>query len=108
MAEILKRAIGCDMSVDRVSDREDLVLLGFILGQLYVTRRNYRRHTFFSFASGPNKIEQQNLTPVQYDRNMFYKTMRVIEPGEELFVYYGDDYARYLGIEPFTMESVET
>ena len=49
-------------------------------------------------------MAQQNMQPVQYDRNMFYKTTRAIEPGEELFVYYGDDYARFLGIEPFGLD----
>ncbi len=39
---------------------------------------------------------------------MFYKTMRTIRPGEELFVYYGDDYARFLGIQPFSIDSIQT
>lgn len=39
---------------------------------------------------------------------MFYKTMRTIRPGEELFVYYGDDYARFLGIQPFNIDSTQT
>ena len=60
------------------------------------------------FSPGPNTIEQQNLQPIQYDRNMFYKTMRTIRPGEELFVYYGDDYARFLGIQPFNNDSTQT
>jgi hypothetical protein len=38
---------------------------------------------------------------------MFYKTMRTIRPGEELFVYYGDDYARFLGINPFNIQSIQ-
>jgi hypothetical protein len=62
-------------------------------------------HRKFVFE-GPNTIEQQNLQPVQYDRNMFYKTTRTIRPGEELFVYYGDDYARFLGIQPFNSDSI--
>lgn len=39
---------------------------------------------------------------------MFYKTMRTIRPGEELFVYYGDDYARFLGIQPFNIDVTQT
>jgi hypothetical protein len=38
---------------------------------------------------------------------MFYKAMRTIRPGEELFVYYGDDYARFLGIQPFSIDSIQ-
>ena len=45
---------------------------------------------------------------MQYDRNMFYKTTRTIRPGEELFVYYGDEYARFLGIEPFEIGSMQS
>ncbi|CAF1122529.1 unnamed protein product [Adineta ricciae] len=59
------------------------------------------------YINCPNTIEQQNLQPIQYDRNMFYKTIRTIRPGEELFVYYGDEYARFLGIEPFNADSME-
>ncbi|CAF1145075.1 unnamed protein product [Adineta ricciae] len=59
------------------------------------------------YINCPNTIEQQNLQPIQYDRNMFYKTTRTIRPGEELFVYYGDEYARFLGIEPFNADSME-
>ena len=58
-------------------------------------------------VQGPNTIEQQNLQPIQYDRNMFYRTTRTIRPAEELFVYYGDEYARFLGIKPFNLESVQ-
>jgi hypothetical protein len=67
-------------------------------------RDDVRKFTFL----GPNTIEQQNIQPVQYDRNMFYKTTRTIRSGEELFVYYGDDYARFLGIKPFGIDSVQT
>ncbi|CAF2033340.1 unnamed protein product [Rotaria magnacalcarata] len=59
------------------------------------------------YINCPNTVEQQNVQPIQYDRNMFYKTMKTIHPGEELFVYYGDDYARFLGIEPFSTETVQ-
>ncbi|CAF3149842.1 unnamed protein product [Rotaria sp. Silwood2] len=60
------------------------------------------------YINCPNTVEQQNLQPIQYDRNMFYKAMRTIRPGEELFVYYGDDYARFLGIKPFSIDSIQT
>ncbi|UJR31497.1 hypothetical protein I4U23_018986 [Adineta vaga] len=59
------------------------------------------------YINCPNTYEQQNLQAIQYDRNMFYKTIRTIQPGEELFVYYGDDYARFLGIQPFSTHSIE-
>ena len=39
---------------------------------------------------------------------MFYKTLKTIHPGEELFVYYGDDYAHFLGIQPFSVDSMPT
>ncbi|CAF1587230.1 unnamed protein product [Rotaria sp. Silwood1] len=68
---------------------------------------NFKSAQESGYAWSPNTVEQQNLQPIQYDRNMFYKTMRTIRPGEELFVYYGDDYARFLGIKPFSMNIIQ-
>lgn len=43
--------------------------------------------------------EEQNLVAFQYQKQIFYRTCRVISPGRELLVWYGKDYARSLGIE---------
>ncbi|XP_017726497.1 PREDICTED: probable histone-lysine N-methyltransferase PRDM7 [Rhinopithecus bieti] len=43
--------------------------------------------------------EEQNLVAFQYHRQIFYGTCRVIRPGCELLVWYGDEYSQELGIK---------
>ncbi|XP_053524776.1 histone-lysine N-methyltransferase PRDM9-like [Artibeus jamaicensis] len=43
--------------------------------------------------------EEQNLVAFQYHGRIFYRTCRVIRPGCELLVWYGDEYGRQLGIK---------
>ncbi|XP_036914094.1 histone-lysine N-methyltransferase PRDM9-like [Sturnira hondurensis] len=43
--------------------------------------------------------EEQNLVAFQYHGRIFYRTCQVIRPGCELLVWYGDEYARQLGIK---------
>lgn len=43
--------------------------------------------------------EEQNLVAFQYHRQIFYRTCRVIRPGCELLVWYGDEYGQELGIQ---------
>jgi ABC-type thiamine transport system substrate-binding protein len=43
--------------------------------------------------------EEQNLVAFQYHRKIFYRTCRVIRPGCELLVWYGDEYGQELGIK---------
>ncbi|XP_052219236.1 histone-lysine N-methyltransferase PRDM9-like isoform X2 [Dreissena polymorpha] len=40
----------------------------------------------------------QNLVAFQYKGGIYYCTFKPVSPGEELLVYYGDEYARELGI----------
>jgi len=42
--------------------------------------------------------EMQNMTAYQSGENIFYKTIINIPPDSELLVWYGDDYARDLGL----------
>uniref|UniRef100_A0A1X7ULJ8 Uncharacterized protein n=1 Tax=Amphimedon queenslandica TaxID=400682 RepID=A0A1X7ULJ8_AMPQE len=43
--------------------------------------------------------EEQNLVAFQYHGEIYYRTFKDICPGTELFVWYGDQYAKDLGIE---------
>lgn len=43
--------------------------------------------------------DEQNLVAFQYHRQIFYRTCRVIRPGSELLVWYGDEYGQVLGIK---------
>ncbi len=41
---------------------------------------------------------EQNLMAFQYCRAIYYRTSRVIKTGEELLVWYGDEYGEELGL----------
>lgn len=42
--------------------------------------------------------EEQNLVAFQYHGEIYYRSFKKIQPGNELFVWYGDQYAKDLGI----------
>ena len=42
--------------------------------------------------------EEQNLQAFQYQGEIYYRTLRPILPGEELLVWYGEEYGKELGI----------
>jgi len=42
---------------------------------------------------------EQNLVAYQYHRHIYYRTYKPIEAGDELLVWYGDEYAKDLGID---------
>ena len=45
----------------------------------------------------------------QFQNSLFYKTVRDVEPGEELLVWYGDqEYIQFLGIPVSISEDVPT
>lgn len=47
--------------------------------------------------------EEQNLTAVQVQGQIFYEACKEIKPGQELLVWYGDCYMQFLGI-PLTLK----
>ena len=42
--------------------------------------------------------EEQNLIAYQYKGEIYYKVYKEIKAGTELLVYYGDEFAKHLGI----------
>ena len=42
---------------------------------------------------------EQNLIAYQYRGQIYYRSFKPIHPGTELLVYYGEEYAKDLGIE---------
>ena len=42
--------------------------------------------------------QEQNLCAFQYKNEIYYRTFKIIKPGQELLVWYGDSYASLLGI----------
>ena len=48
-----------------------------------------------------NSVEQ-NLLAFQYCGHIYYRTLRVVRPREELLVWYGDAYGEELGLTTIT------
>ena len=42
--------------------------------------------------------EEQNMVAYQFKGEILYKTYKDVKPGQELLVWYGDQYANHLGI----------
>lgn len=51
------------------------------------------------FVNCPRSEDEQNLVAFQYRGKIYYRTYKAISPGKELLVWYGEGYARELGIE---------
>jgi len=44
--------------------------------------------------------DEQNLVAYQYRGEIYYRTYKPVTPGKELLVWYGESYAKDLGISP--------
>ncbi|XP_060559329.1 uncharacterized protein LOC132719568 [Ruditapes philippinarum] len=62
----------------------------------YIALSNWLR-----FINTPNSAEMENVVAVQYKGQMYYQVFRSIQPGTELFVWYGEAYGDFLGIPKF-------
>ncbi|XP_045461423.1 zinc finger protein 98-like [Harmonia axyridis] len=51
------------------------------------------------FINCARHFEEQNVVAFQYRSNLYYRTCRDIQPGQELLVYYGHSFAQNLGID---------
>ena len=59
-----------------------------------VTISNWMR-----FVNCARNEEEQNLLAFQYKGDIYYRTIKDVSVGTELFVWYGDEYGKELGIE---------
>ena len=88
------------------------LILTFIITSLVITIHPQRRHNALYFLDGrdPTKSnwlcyvncarheEEQNMVAFQYKGKIYYRTFKHIYPGNELLVWYGQEYAKELGI----------
>ena len=61
------------------------------LGNIYIDGQNESKSNWLRFLND-SRDYRNNIKPYQYCEKIFYKTMRDIYPGQELFVSYGDSY----------------
>ena len=50
------------------------------------------------FINCARNEEEQNMVAFQYCGHIYYRSFKHIYPGSELLVWYGEEYARELGI----------
>ncbi|XP_035873163.1 histone-lysine N-methyltransferase PRDM9-like [Phyllostomus discolor] len=65
----------------------------------YVDGKDKSRSNWMRYVNCARNDEEENLVAFQYHRQIFYRTRRVIRPGCELLVWYGDQYGQQLGIK---------
>ncbi|NIG61127.1 putative histone-lysine N-methyltransferase PRDM7 [Pontoporia blainvillei] len=65
----------------------------------YVDGKDTSWANWMRYVNCARDEEEQNLVAFQYHRQIFYRTCRVVRPGCELLVWYGDEYSQELGIQ---------
>ena len=63
---------------------------------MYIDARNRKKSNWCRFVNCPRTENMANVETLQKGVKLFYISRRKIEKGEELFVWYGDDYAKTL------------
>ncbi|XP_065783086.1 histone-lysine N-methyltransferase PRDM9-like [Muntiacus reevesi] len=64
----------------------------------YVDGKDTSWANWMRYVNCARDDEEQNLVAFQYHGQIFYRTCRVVRPGCELLVWYGDEYGQDLGI----------
>ncbi|KAB0405038.1 hypothetical protein E2I00_013571, partial [Balaenoptera physalus] len=65
----------------------------------YVDGKDKSWANWMRYVNCARDDEEQNLVAFQYHRQIFYRTCRVVRPGCELLVWYGEEYSQELGIK---------
>ncbi|KAM5316229.1 histone-lysine N-methyltransferase PRDM9-like isoform 3-T5 [Glossophaga mutica] len=63
----------------------------------YVDGKDKSWANWMRYVNCARDDEEQNLVAFQYHRQIFYRTCRVVRPGCELLVWFGDEYGQELG-----------
>ena len=64
----------------------------------YLDGRDPSKSNWLRFINCARNEEEQNMVAFQYCGQIYYRTFKYIYPGMELLVWYGEEYARELGI----------
>ncbi|CAF1016799.1 unnamed protein product [Adineta steineri] len=67
----------------------------------YIDASDPHRSNWLRYVNCPIGQNDENLTAIQFNGEVYYRTLRDINAGEELFVYYGEEYAKALGLDSF-------
>ncbi|XP_052786373.1 histone-lysine N-methyltransferase PRDM9-like [Mya arenaria] len=64
----------------------------------FVDAKDKATSNWMRYVNCANTEDQQNLVAFQYQGGIYYRSFKTIIPGIELLVWYGDEYARELGL----------
>ena len=64
----------------------------------YIDGQSDKQSNWLRFVNCARNVDEQNLVAFQYHGNIYYRTLKHIYLGNELYVWYGEQYARELGI----------
>ncbi|XP_061085832.1 histone-lysine N-methyltransferase PRDM9-like [Conger conger] len=64
----------------------------------YIDAKRETHSNWMRYVNCARNEEEQNLVAFQYRGSILYRCFNPIHPGQELLVWYGDDYAKDLGI----------
>ncbi|XP_078584714.1 histone-lysine N-methyltransferase PRDM9-like [Branchiostoma floridae x Branchiostoma japonicum] len=73
----------------------------------YIDATDITKSSWMRYVNCARNEEEQNLVAFQYYRNIYYRTYKPIPPGTELMVWYGNEYAKELGISEKALEEQE-
>ncbi|XP_062387724.1 histone-lysine N-methyltransferase PRDM9-like [Sardina pilchardus] len=88
-----------------VTDRDEAIESGYSWviyksrhSDEYIDAKRDTHSNWMRYVNCARDVEEQNLVVFQYRGGILYRCCKPIGPGEELLVWYGEDYARDLGI----------
>ena len=64
----------------------------------YIDGQSDKQCNWLRFINCARNEDEQNLIAFQYHSNIYYRSFKHIYPGNELYVWYGEQYAKELGI----------
>ena len=64
----------------------------------YVNGADIQESNWMRYVNCSRVEDEQNLVAYQYRGEIFYRAYKDIQPGTELLVWYGEQYAQHLGI----------
>ena len=65
----------------------------------YIDGYNLDTSSWLRFINNARHSSEENIYAAECKSKIYYLTNKDIYPGQELLVYYGDEYAEFLGID---------
>ena len=76
---------------DRLSDQSYIWELSSKYGPIYIDGKPEKTSNWLRYLND-SRDKRQNVEPYQYAGKLYYRTIKIVKPGQELFITYGDEY----------------